>query len=61
MVRGPFQEVQVLLNRVAGIPLEMDAHLSGTPCQSECQRFVGQGLSASSFQQGFLNSDLWAN
>ena len=39
----------------------MDAHLSGTACQSECQRFVGQGLSASSFQQGFLNSDLWAN
>ena len=37
---------------VAGIPLGMDAHLSGAPCQSECQGFV-QGLSAGSFQQGF--------
>ena len=46
---------------VAGIPPGMDAHLSGAPCQSECQRFVGQGLSAGSFQQGFLNSDPWAN
>ena len=39
----------------------MDAHLSGAPCQSGCQGFVGQGLSAGSFQQGFLNSDPWAN
>ena len=46
---------------VAGIPPGMDAHLSGAPCQSECQGFVGQGLSAGSFQQGFLNSDPWAN
>ena len=61
MVRGPFQEVQVVLNSVAGIPPEMDAHLSGAPCQSGCQGFVGQGLSAGSFQQGFLNSDPWAN
>ena len=30
-------------------------------CQSGCQGFVGQGLSAGSFQQGFLNSDPWAN
>ena len=46
---------------VAGIPPGMDAHLSGAPCQSGCQGFVGQGLSAGSFQQGFLNSDPWAN
>ena len=46
---------------VAGIPPGMDAHLPGAPCQSACQGFVGQGLSAGSFQQGFLNSDPWAN
>ena len=46
---------------VAGIPPGMDAHLSGAPCQSGCQGFVGQGLPAGSFQQGFLNSDPWAN
>ena len=46
---------------VAGIPPGMDAHLSGAPCQSGCQGFVGQGLSAGSFQQGFWNSDPWAN
>ena len=46
---------------VAGIPPGMDAHLSGAPCQSGCQGFVGQGLSAGSFQQGFLNFDPWAN
>ena len=39
----------------------MDARLSGAPCRSGCQGFVGQGLSAGSFQQGFLNSDPWAN
>ena len=56
MVRGPFQE-----EGVAGIPPGMDAHLSGAPCQSGCQGFGSQGLSAGSFQQGFLNSDPWAN
>ena len=28
----------------------MDAHLSGAPCQSGCQGFVGQGLSPGSVQ-----------
>ena len=46
---------------VAGIPPGMEAHLSGAPCQSGCQGFGSQGLSAGSFQQGFLNSDPWAN
>ena len=46
---------------VAGIPPGMDTHLSGAPCQLDCQGFVGQGLSAGGFQQGFLNSDPWAN
>ena len=35
---------------VAGIPPGMNAHLSGAPCQSGYQGFVGQGLSAGSFQ-----------
>ena len=39
----------------------MEAHLSRAPCQSGCQGFGSQGLSAGSFQQGFLNSDPWAN
>ena len=35
---------------VAGIPPGME-----TPCQSGCQGFGSQGVSAGSFQQGFLN------
>ena len=35
---------------VAGIPPGMDAHLSGAPCQSGCQGFVGQGLPALTLQ-----------
>ena len=45
--------------RIARIPPGMEAHLSGAPCQSGCQGFGSQGLSAGSFQQGFLNSDPW--
>ena len=46
---------------VAGIPPGMETHLSGAPCQSGCQGFGSQGVSAGSFQQGFLTSDPWAN
>ena len=45
---------------VAGIPPGMETHLSGAPCQSGCQGFGSQGVSAGSFQQGFLTSDPWA-
>ena len=46
---------------VAGIPPGMETHLSGAPCQSGCQGFGSQDVSAGSFQQGFLTSDPWAN
>ena len=42
---------------VSGILPGMETHLSGAPCQSGCQGFGSQGVSAGSFQQGFLTSD----
>ena len=61
MVRGPFQEVQVVLNRVLpGFHQGWTLICLGLR-QSGCQGFVGQGLSAGSFQQGYLNPDPRAN
>ena len=63
MVRGPFQEVQVALNRVLlGFHQGWMLICLGLRVNRGVRDLLvkdGQGLSAGSFQQGFLNP--WAN
>ena len=61
MVRGPFQEVQVVLNRVLLAFHQGWIICLGLRVLRGVRGFGGQDVSAGSFQQGFLTSDPWAN